>query len=100
MCKASQKGPNKKNANAKCALAMIRELFKMNLIERRGEPEKRPERNRPESQPAQVYGQKLFGEPHGTKRKAENQVDDNGNWNKSKSKGGKMCNHNYSRRHL
>jgi len=76
-------GPNKKNANAKCALAMIRELFKMNLIERRGEPEKRPERNRPESQPAQVYGQKLFGEPHGTKRKAENQVDDNGNWNKT-----------------
>ena len=65
---------------------MIRELLKMNLIERRGDPEKRPERHRPESQPAQVYGQKLFGEPHGTKRKAENQVDDNGNWNKGKFK--------------
>lgn len=80
------KGPNKKVANAKCALAMIRELFKLELIERRGEPEKKPER-RQDTHLTHVHGQKLFGDEsmtqHGTKRKAENPLDENGNWNRA-----------------
>jgi len=83
---ATSNGPNKKNANAKCALAMIRELFKLELIERRGEPEKKPERRQNETHMTHVHGQKLFGDEsmtqHGTKRKAENQLDENGNWNR------------------
>jgi len=60
---------------------MIRELFKLDLIEQKGEPEKKPEKRND-----QIQGQKLFGEEvqHGTKRKAENPIDQNGNWNRGK----------------
>jgi len=83
---ATANGPNKKVANAKCALAMIQQLFKLDLIETRGEPEKKPERTRQDTHLTHVHGQKLFGDEsmaqHGTKRKAENQLDEYGNWNR------------------
>ena len=35
---ASETGSNKKQSTAACALSMVRQLFKANLIERHGEP--------------------------------------------------------------
>jgi hypothetical protein len=69
-------GSNKKIANSKCALEVIRKLHQLGFIEDRGEPEKKIEKKK-KTVLNEVFGQKLFG-AQGTKRKAS----EDGNWTK------------------
>lgn len=82
---ASERGSNKKQATAVCALSMVRQLFAESLIEKHGDPIKHVSRGSLiEGGKSSMLVPKGNADEQNRKRKAEDQasepIDENGNW--------------------
>ncbi|CAK8686448.1 unnamed protein product [Clavelina lepadiformis] len=97
---ASERGSNKKQATAICALSMVRQLYEANLIEKFGDPIKHVTRGVLLSGQKPKDGSGAMAVTAGQKRKAEDQpsmeaIDENGNWtvDNSRQRLNQFCQH-------